>query len=488
MAISFNTIPAANRVPFVFVEFDNSNAIQGNQILQFRSLLIGGKTASGTAVANTLVRVTSVAQAKTLFGAGSLLAGQAEAYIARDSYTELWAMPLLDNGAGVAATGTLVCSGTATAAGTVSMMIAGRRVQAAVASGAASTAVATSINAAINAVADLPVSASVAASTVTLTAKNKGVTGNDIDIRLNYYDGETTAPGVSIAITPMASGATNPDITTALAALGDEWFHCISCAYRDAANLAALNTEMDSRWGPLRQIDGHVFMGATGSVATLTTLGNTVNSKYLSFIPTQNSPTPSWEIGAEATAIAAYYGAIDPARPLQTLEFAWTKAPALTARFTQSERNVLLYDGISSWRVNAGGVPVVERFITTYQTNAAGADDPSYLDVETLLTLQYIRWDWRNHVQRKFPRHKLADDGTRFGEGQAVVTPKIMKAEAINKFADWELAGLVEGREQFKRDLIVERNVSDRNRLDMVLPTNVVNQFRVAGVKISFIL
>jgi phage tail sheath gpL-like len=138
--------------------------------------------------------------------------------------------------------------------------------------------------------------------------------------------------------------------------------------------------------------------------------------------------------------------------------------------------------------VNAGNVPVVERFITTYKTNAAGADDPSYLDVETLFTLQYIRWDWRNHVLRKFPRHKLADDGTRFGAGQTVVTPKIMKAEAIAKFADWELAGLVEGREQFKRDLIVERNVSDRNRLDMLLPTDLVNQFRVAGVKIGFIL
>lgn len=488
MTISFNSIPSANRVPFVFVEFDNSNAIQGSQILQFRSLLIGGKLAAGTAPAGVPVRVTSVAQAKTLFGAGSILAQMVEAYIARDNFTELWTLPLADNGSGTSATGTLAVTGTATAAGAVNLMIAGRRVQVAVTNGATATTVATAIAAAVNAAADLPVTATASTGNVTLTAKNKGTTGNDIDVRLNYYDGETTAAGISVAITAMANGANNPDLTGALAALGDEWYHCIASAYRDAANLSALTAEMDSRWGPTRQIDGHVFMGAFGSLAALSTLGESVNSKHLTFIPTQNSPTPSWEVAAESTAIAAFYGAIDPARPLQTLEYTWMKAPAVTGRFTQSERNILLYDGISTWRVNSGGVPVVERFITAYKTNAAGADDPSYLDVETLFTLQYIRWDWRNHVMRKFPRHKLADDGTRFGQGQTVVTPKIMKAEAIAKFADWELAGLVEGREQFKRDLVVERNASDRNRLDMLLPTDLVNQFRVAGVKIGFIL
>lgn len=488
MSISFNSIPSANRVPFVFVEFDNSNAITGNQILQFRSLLIGSRLAAGTATAGVPVRVTSVAQAKTLFGAGSILAQMIEAYIARDNFTELWALPLNDNGSGTSATGTLAVTGTSTAAGAVNLMIGGRRVQVAVTNGASASTVATAIAAAINAATDLAVTASASTGNVTLTARNKGTTGNDIDVRLNYYDGETTAAGISVAITPMASGTNNPDISTALAALGDDWYHTIGCAYRDAANLAALNTEMASRWGPTRQIDGLVFLGATGTLAALSTLGESINSKHITFVPTQNSPTPSWEVAAESTAIAAYYAAIDPARPLQTLEYTWMKAPAVTGRYTQSERNILLYDGVSTWRVNAGGVPVVERFITTYKTNAAGADDPSYLDVETMFTLQYIRWDWRNHVLRKFPRHKLAEDGTRFGEGQAVVTPKIMKAEAIAKFADWELAGLVEGREQFKRDLIVERNVSDRNRLDMLLPTDLVNQFRVAGVKIGFIL
>ena len=126
--------------------------------------------------------------------------------------------------------------------------------------------------------------------------------------------------------------------------------------------------------------------------------------------------------------------------------------------------------------------------MTTYRTNEAGGSDPAYLDIETLMTLQYIRWDWRNYVLNKYPRHKLANDGTRYAPGQAIVTPLVMKAEAIAKFTDWESLGLVEGFSQFKRDLIVERNASDPNRLDVLLPPNLVNQLRVCATKISFLL
>lgn len=88
----------------------------------------------------------------------------------------------------------------------------------------------------------------------------------------------------------------------------------------------------------------------------------------------------------------------------------------------------------------------------------------------------------------KYPRHKLADDGTRFGAGQAVITPKIGKAEAIAKFREWEELGLVENADQFKRDLIVERNATDRNRLDFMLPPDLINQALVFGTQIGFLL
>jgi len=488
MPISFNDIPSANRVPFVFVEFDNRNAVQGPQVLPYRALLIGQKLGSGTADPNSLIRITSVAQAKAAFGAGSVLAGMFEAFITQNSFTEVWGMPVSDDISGVAATGSIVVSGTSTVAGSINLMIAGRIVRVPVASGDAATAIGAAIAATINADADLPVSASASTGTVSLVARNAGATGNDIDVRANYYDGETLPDGVTVTITALDGGSNNPLLASAIAAMGDEWFQIIGCAFRDQANLAALKVEMDSRWGPIRQIDGHVMAAASGSVSDMTTLGDGLNDKHLTMMATQKSPTPAYEVAAENAAIAAYYGAIDPARPLQTLPYRWMKAPARGDRFTQTERNVLLHSGIATFRVDQAGNATVERMITTYQTNAAGGSDPSYLDIETMLTLQYIRWDWRNYVLLKYPRHKLANDGTRYAPGQAIVTPLVMKAEAIAKFQDWELLGLVEGFEQFKRDIIVERNISDPNRLDVLMPPDLVNQFRVCATQIAFLL
>jgi phage tail sheath gpL-like len=164
------------------------------------------------------------------------------------------------------------------------------------------------------------------------------------------------------------------------------------------------------------------------------------------------------------------------------------KAPARGDRYTLTERNTLLYSGIATVRVSTAGAVTVERLVTTYRTNEAGGTDPAYLDVETLMTLQYIRWDWRNYILNKFPRHKLADDGTRYAPGQAVVTPLTMKAEVIAKFTDWEALGLVEGFAQFKRDLIVERNAQDRNRIDVLMPPDIINQLRTMGAKIAWLL
>ena len=51
---------------------------------------------------------------------------------------------------------------------------------------------------------------------------------------------------------------------------------------------------------------------------------------------------------------------------------------------------------------------------------------------------------------------------------------------------DWVDAGLVEDTEEFKNELIVERNADDVNRVDVLLPPDLVNQFRVFAAKTEF--
>ncbi|MCZ8565967.1 phage tail sheath C-terminal domain-containing protein, partial [Shigella sonnei] len=47
---------------------------------------------------------------------------------------------------------------------------------------------------------------------------------------------------------------------------------------------------------------------------------------------------------------------------------------------------------------------------------------------------------------------------------------------------------LVENLDTFKKNLLVERNTKDRNRLDVMCTPDLVNQFRFMAAQIRFIL
>lgn len=484
--VAFNEVPSNLRTPFVSVEIDPSQASQGPALLAYRALLIGQILAAGTAVADTLYKVTSAEQVATLAGRGSMLHRQAIRWFAKNTQTETWIGTLDDNGAGAAATKTITVTGPATADGTIALYLGGERITIAVTSGDADTDIATAIDAAITAAVNLPVTSGVASAVVTTTARNAGEVGETYDIRHSYRDDEALPAGVGIAIADGTTGATNPVLTTLIAALGDTWFQIITHPYTDATSLTALEAELADRFGPMRMIDGVAVTAAAGAHATLTTLGDGRNSPHSVIMsqPGASPLVPPGEFAAECAAVVAIAAAADPARPMQTLGLN-SLAPAEADLWTQSERNLLLFDGIGTSRVVAGAVQL-GRVITTYQTNAAGGADTAYLDVTTMLTLMYLRYSFRQRMLSKYPRHKLADDGTRVGPGQFIMTRSLGEAEALGWFRDMERLGLVEGYDQFAADLVVERNVTDPNRLDFLLPPDLINQLIVTAGRIAF--
>ncbi|HET9063674.1 MAG TPA: phage tail sheath subtilisin-like domain-containing protein [Candidatus Binatia bacterium] len=491
MTISFNSIPTTLRVPFVAAEFDATRAQQGPALLAYKALLIGQKTSAGTATANTLVRVTSVDQAITYGGRGSMLHRQALGWFASNRSTEVWLGVLADNGAGVAATGTIVVSGPATADGTIALYLGAERITIGVTSGDTANTIATAIDDAINAALDLPVTSTVNTETVTIAFRHKGEVGNTYDVRHSFRDGEALPAGVGLAITAVGSvvaGTTNPTLTSLIAAMADLWFMVWSHPYTDATSLTAIETELASRFGPLRSIDGIAITSASGSFSTLTTLGDGRNNQHSVIVaqPGASPLTPPMEFAAEAAGLVALYGAEDPARPFQTLAMSRAVAPAETDQWSLDERNLMLYDGIATTKRVAGGVVQLERIITTYQTSPSGAADTAYLDATTMLTLLYLRYSWRVRIQTRYPRHKLANDGTRLGSGQAVITPLLGKGEALGWFREMEALGLVENFEQFKRDLVCARSASDPNRLEWLLPPDLINQLIVGAAQIQF--
>jgi phage tail sheath gpL-like len=487
-SISFNNLPNSIRVPGSYVEFDNSRALRGLNDWPARVLITGNRLNNGTVLSSIPIRVTDASQARTYFGRGSNLAHMFEAWFQNPSLVEVWGLPL-DHAAGaVLATATITVTGSSTAAGVIALMIGGRRLEVSIATGFAPAAISQAIANAINAAPDLAVISTNVAAVVTVTARHPGETGNAIDLRHSFLATDVLPAGVGLTITAMTGGAINSNINHALDVVAEMWFTDIVTSWTDAENMSRLQARLAANWGPLVQRDGHGWIGLSGAHGTLTTYGAGLNSPNISIIGMRGSPTPPWEWAASLASVCVPALAIDPARPVQTLQLPTVVAPKISDRFTFVERDLLLRDGISTFRVNDAGQVLVERVISTYQISPSGAEDISYLDIETVKTLSYIRYDLRTMIAQRFPRHKLADDGTAFARGQNVVTPGTLRAEIIARFKQWEEAGLVEGVDQFKQDIIVVRSASDPNRVDALLPPDLVNQFRVLAAQIEFLL
>ncbi|MCQ5469685.1 phage tail sheath subtilisin-like domain-containing protein [Pantoea brenneri] len=489
MSVSYPNIPSNLRVPLFWAEMDNSEANTTQD--SGPSLLIGFAATDSTIAKNQLTIMPSASLAGKVAGRGSQLARMVAKYRAVDPFGELWVIAV-DDSNGDAASGKLTLTGNAQASGTVSLYIGATRVQAAVVTGDTPATVATALAAAINANADLPVTATAAAGVVTLTARHKGLTGNDIPLLMNYYGtigSENTPDGVNVAITPMSGGTGAPDLSGTVAAMGDEPFDFIGTPFSDSASLATIALEMNDssgRWSYARQLYGHVYTAKIGTLSELVAFGDTMNNQHITVAGYETGvQTAADELVALRTARNAVFIRNDPARPTQTGELTGA-LPALAGnRFTLTEQQSLLMHGIAT-AYSEGGVLRIQRDITTYKQNAYGVADNSYLDSETLHTSAYVIRQLKSVVTSKYPRHKLANDGTRFGPGQAIVTPAVLKGEMCASYRTMERAGIVENFELFKQHLVVERNISDPTRVDVLFPPDYVNQLRVFALLNQF--
>lgn len=490
MAIAFDQIPNTLRVPGARTEFNNAGANKGATLKAYRALIIGQALVSGTAELGVPVQCSRHEQAVVLGGVGSLLTVGTKSWFENlGDNIETWLLPLADDADAVAATATVKLTGQVLNSGVLSLYVGGELVRVAASLNDSAAQVATKLAAAINVQTVLTVSAEAAAEVVTLTAKNKGAVANELDIRLNYYANEEKTPdGLKVEIVGFTGGLANPTLDAALASLGDKQFDVIVSPYTDGASMTALEAELEDRWGPMRHIDGLFFVGKAGGYAELSTFGNSRNSQFACVGGLPRVPNHPFSLAAATAGQAAFAAQNDPARPFQTLKLIGIKSPADVDLLTEQERNILLFNGISTYKVGAGGAVQIEMLITTYKLGAFGQPDASYLMINTPWTLSYLRYDWDAYIQNKYPRHKVADDGNKFGDGQPILTPKGLKAEAVSRAALWLKLGLVENLDQFTADTFAERNLSNPNRLDIMMVPDLVNQLTVIGNQIKFIV
>lgn len=490
MPITFDQIAARNLVPNVLIEVDTSGAAQQSFILPKRVLLIGGRTSAGTVDAGTLVRITGEGQGATYHGAGSHLAQMVEIarnFSPKSRRVEIWSIGVADDGGGVAATGTIVFAGTATETGKLILLIGGRRVEIDVAVDDASTDVATAV--AAGTYTDTAVTAGAAVSTVTFTARNDGLSGNDISIVILQ-----NVAGITGTITAMASGATNPDLAATITAMaGQQWTH-IACSFNDDGSADDLEEELSNRAGPYVDLRGHLFLGHRGTLAAALIYGAARNSEFTTVGQLVAARSTPWEIAAWTCMADADED--DPSRPRNTisgksrgfegrLPYGITP-PAREDMLAPEDQEMLLDAGMTPLVVDDFGAISVVRMITTRQTDAVGAASDLQLDITVPRTLAAQIYTLKVYIKRLHPRSKKGRDGDE-QKAANIATPALLKTQIMALVdSTWIPLGWVpfSARAQILEEMLIEDDPTSTTQFNMQFPTCIIQGFHVLAGKL----
>ncbi len=295
----------------------------------------------------------------------------------------------------------------------------------------------------------------------------------------------------SLPMYAVTTDSSTPNVGAALAATGDDQYHHIISAFNGSAEVTALAEFLQERYHALQQIPGLAYIARKATHAALVTYGSGFNSPFISVFGVNSLIDSTGAVVSEAELAAAWGGrisdslAIDPARPLQTLPMNKVYANA-SPEWAYSERNLLLYSGIGTYRSNTAKQALIERPITLYKENNAGAADDSYLDITVPATAMYYRAKQRSKILSKFPRHKLASDSTKFAQGQAVVTPSLIKAELLALYRELEYKAIVQDFDGYKNSLVVGLDMDNPSRINIQDSPKFVNGMIIYAGKIQF--
>ncbi len=497
-AFNLTEIPSDYRVPGTYVQVGADYSQAGLFDYPARALIVGQMLASGAATSGQIYKLESATQAIWLFGPGSMAARMAAAFRTANPTMPVDIVGLSDAAAGAAATGPITVARIPVTSGEIVLPIAGQSVSVDfnVATITTTTQLASAIAAAINAVASLPVTATSAAAVVTLTAKHKGAAGNDIAYQtpswpatgaLNELNitGSSTGSPTSL----LSGGTSNPSISTVFAAVAGTWYTDIVMGWADAANLAALSTEADRRYGAMVHQDATAYVAGQGTYGTLPTLNSAVNGKNITGPGETAMLSPPWEVAASYAGIAAAALNDDPARQLRGLTLPGIVPADPYDRFTPDERNAMLHDGWSTLTTANDNTVAIERAISMYLTTNFGYADTAWLDINKSKVMSRIRYDFRAYMDTVWPRAKLTDDGSMASEyDSTIATPTRLKASWIARSAIYERNGWIEESATWGQQALFERDPNNDDGVLAKLPVKIVGNLITLEVALNFMV
>lgn len=403
-----------------------------------KMLFVGQKTPAGTATSGALnSNILNDNSWDTLFGIDSMLAAMIRSARKVNAATVIDAIALDDNGSGVDATGVFTITGTATEAGTLTFYVGSKRnhkFTIAVADTDTPTIIGDALVAAIVADTKVPISSANVTGVVTLTALNAGTYGNTFGLAV-----EGTVGGVTVAITAMASGATDPVVTNVFDVVGTNRYQAVIWPY--GADLTALTGFLDPRFN----VDNNILDGV-GFVSITDTLSN-----HLTNLGVENSESLSINADKLEIATTTYKGpAVLEIPVVKASEFASIRSLRLTEDtnigsfvITRSSRDAFGGAALASkpyfntpfpdldlinvgmgwsdteigqllaaggWAIGnnrAGNEVIAGEVVTTYKTDSAGNPDPTFGFLNFVDTASAIREYYVNNYRSRYAQFRL---------------------------------------------------------------------------------
>jgi phage tail sheath gpL-like len=177
----------------------------------------------------------------------------------------------------------------------------------------------------------------------------------------------------------------------------------------------------------------------------------------------------------------------DPSRQMRGVVLPGILGPRPGDRRTDTEEELLLEAGGTTFHVSQTGQVVLQRVVSTYLTNSSGVADPAFHDLMEINVAMRIRYDWRTYRSLTYPSNKLADDGSLAAQyDKTVVTVNRLKGSWAVRCNVYGQLGWIEDIQNQVQASTFVRPASDRNRVDCLLRYTRVGNDMVEAVSLQF--
>lgn len=424
--------------------------------------IVAQMLSGGTATPGIILLDVGLNTGDTLAGAGSVAAELIRKFQETNPISKVNLLPIADGG-GTASTGAIVFTGTnATEAGTYTVYIGSKDTEhkavVAVADLDDPTDIGGTLDVAISALTRSLVTSLNTTGSVAVTAKNTGTIGDNIGI---IVEGEVA--GITVAITAMSGGATDPSATGLEAQLGFQTD--IVMPYENG--IGDLQTFLDDRFNTNNNIlNGILVTGLVDTKTNIVAIGALENSQStvifadkpidldtkkgnalfetpqniaviqqairtlrledgadISTIITSREPLDN--IGGVHMSSLPYFNTLTPLNPIP-----------INQGWSDDEVTDLNDAGISVVGNNdARNAIITGEFLTTYKTNIQGLNDPTYKFLNNVDTATAAREYMFRSAKIDYAQARLQVGNRKF-TGYKVVT----EAEIISDFMKYYTA------------------------------------------------